>query len=559
MTTASTAPAPGFTVWIPGAEWPRVRSGFESMNTEQFNDAALRLPVDPWPAAVRVHENGDVSYSGGAILDADVVIGESTGYDVFGEPGWTEQKFVLFVLSRDQLHCEIAGRKSPTLAVLAGYWRTPMLVENRRGDVQLVSFITVDGNVTVAECESGDEPLARIRDAFFARGLGEALKVPGVTVRKTGAPVLPAVDTVAASRQTLLRDWMTAHDLGRLGLPKGAELSPHDLQFPSRDEIDPDRPVVAYARSSRHLYELLHPVTDELGPLELLCAKDGALQNYTDPDTGVTQGPGALGTDWAEWIVADSVPEGQRVPRQPWEGNSTEARLYRLEHNIVDFSDQETSTAQFGTALELHTWMRQALGNHAVPLSVHVLDDIALMLREEATPLYQEHTYERSAGRVLKIRTSKKFFYPWAGAADWTSPDRSGHPYRPSLETVMDGGELESFLAVNCLDLNKLEPYLLPAGTPVRRDSWFLLSVGDSRTCILFPAVGTMLNVSTDHDGASARIAAREYFSRRRELERERRFAIQWAGWLDEEHQLTQDELRLGLESLNRMIKENSK
>lgn len=559
MAAASTAPAPGYTVWIPGAEWPRLRAGFESMNTEDPDGPGLRLPADPWPAAVDVAENGDVSYSGGGTVDADVVVGESTGYDVFGEAGWTVQKFVLFVLSRDHLHCEIAGRKSPTLAVLAGYWRTPMLVENRCSDIQLVSFITLDGNVTIAECTGGAEPLATVRKTFFTQGLDAALELPGVVLRKAGEPALPTVEGVAASRQTLLRDWVTAHDLGRLALPKGAELSPRDLQFPYREDIDPDRPVVAYARSSTHRYELLHPVTEELGPLELLCARDGVLQHYADPDTGAERGPGALGPDWAEWIMADSVPEGLRTARQPWEGNSTEARLYRLEHNIVDFAEHETSTAQFSTALELETWLKHALGNHAAPLAVHVLDDVALMLKAEMTPLYQEHTYERSAGKVLKIRTSEKFFYPWAGAADWTSPDRSGHPYQPSLDTVMDGGELESFLAVNCLDLNKLDPYLLPAGTRVHLNSWFLLSVGESRTCILFPAAGTMLNVSTDHDGASARIVAREYFSRRRELELERDFAAQWADWLDEEHQLTREEVRLGLQTLDRMIKENSK
>ena len=544
-----------FTVWIPGTEWPRLRAEFEFMNT-RTEQSQLRIPAETWPADLVVEGNGDAAYTGGRSAAAPNVVGESTGYDILREPGWTVEKFTLLVMSRPHMHVEIGDWKSPTLAALAGYWQTPFFVHNPHNGFYLV---TTDGNVTVAGYDGGVDAVPHLRETFFAEGLDAVLALPGVTLRKAGLGQLPGVDSLAANRQGLLRDWVAAHGLGRMSAPKGAELGPTDLTFPTVDEIDRDRPVVAYVRSSQHLYELLYPVTHQLGPLELLCAVDGVLQRYVDPDTGIEQGMGAVADDWADWILAESVPAGHRAPKQPWEGNSIEARLYRLEHNIVDYDDQETGTSQFGTALELETWLKRALGRHNLPLSVHILDDAAMLLRAEIMPVYQKHTYERSAGEVLEILTSKQSFSPWAGFRTWERPDKGDHLFKPYLNTVMDGAELQSVLAVNCLDYDQLEPYLLPDGARADMNSWFLLSVGDTRTCILFPAVDSMLKVSTDHDGASARITAREYWGRRRELDREQAFQTQWADWLDSDHQLTREEVRAGLDTLDRMIKEHSK
>lgn len=559
MESAFSSSVTGCTVWIHAADWPRIQAGFESMNTVEIVQPGLRIPAETWPVRIAWNANGDVSYSCGSASLVREIVGESTGYTILNETGWTEEKFMLFVMSREHLHINIEDHKLPTLAALAGYWRTPLFVDIPKGDSHLIFLVTPDGNVTMVEYDGGREGVFHMRETFFGDGLDPALVLPGVTIRKAGPRTTPGIDSMAANRQGLLHGWVNAHDLGRMAAPKGAELSASDLKFPHLEEIDRERPVVAYVRSSQHLYELLYPVTHQLGPLELLCAVDGVLQRYVDPDTGVEQGMGAVADDWADWILAESVPAGHRAPKQPWEGNSIEARLYRLEHNIVDYDDQETGTSQFGTALELETWLKRALGRHNLPLSVHILDDAAMLLRADIMPVYQKHTYERSAGEVLEILTSKQFFSPWAGFRTWERPEKGDHLFKPYLNTVMDGAELQSVLAVNCLDYDQLEPYLLPDGARANMNSWFLLSVGDTRTCILFPAVDSMLKVSTDHDGAFAGITACEYWGRRRELDRERAFQKQWGDWLDSDHQLTREEVRAGLDTLDRMIKEHSK
>lgn len=559
MESASPAPPTDCTVWIPAAAWPRIQPSFEAMNTAEAALPGLRIPAERVPVAVVRDGNGDVAYSCGQPSTAPAMVGESTGYSILGEPGWTMEKFTLLVMSRKHMHLDIADRKSPTLAALAGFWQTPLFVDTPQNDSHLVSLVTPGGKVASVECNGGPEGVARLRERFFAKGVDAALALPGVTLRRTGFRTPPGVQSLAARRQGLLHDWVTAHELGRMAVPRGAELTAQDFVFPHIDEMERARPLVARARSSRHLYELLFPVSEKLGPLELLCAVDGVLQRYLDPETGIERGFGALATDWADWILEDSVPEGHRAPKQPWEGNGIEARLYRLEHNIVDFADQETGTSQFGTALELETWLKGALGRHNLPFSVHILDDAALLLGADIMPVYQKHTYEQPRGKVLEIRRSGQFFSPWAGFGTWESSSGDGYVFAPRLSSVMDGGEMESYVAVNCLDYNQLAPYLLPAGAPVDANSWFLLNVGDTRTSILFPADASMVQVSTDHDGASAQITVREYWGRRRELDRERAFQAQWANWLEEEHQLTQDEIRAGLDTLDQLIKENSK
>ncbi|MCQ1947560.1 MULTISPECIES: hypothetical protein [unclassified Arthrobacter] len=559
MESASPSPPTDCTVWIPAAEWPRVQTVFEAMNNAEPVWPGLRIPAETLPVEVFVDENGDAAYSCESTSIAHDIVGESTGYDIFGEPGWTLEKFTLFMTSRKHMYSESENGKSPTLAALAGYWQTPFLVDTAQNDSHFVYLVTPDGNVTIVEYDGGQDGMLSLRETFFVRGLEAALALPGVTLRKAGPRPLPGVDSFAANRQGLLHDWVTAHDLGRMSAPQGAELCANDLLFPHRDEINTHRPVVAYVRSAQHLYELLYPVTQELGPLELLCAVDGVLQRYVDPETGAEQGLGALATDWADWILEDSVPEGHRRPKQPWEGNSLDARLYRLEHHIVDYDDQETGTSQFVTALELETWLKSALGRHNLPISVDVLNDAALLLKAGTMPVFQQHTYERSEGPELKVRKSKQFFSPWAGFRTWEHPDTGRHLFQPYLNTVMDGEKVESFHAVSCLDFDELEPYLLPSGATVDMQSWFVLSVRDTRTCILFPAAGTMLKVSTDNDGAAARITAREYQGRRRELDRERAFHTRWADWLDADHQLTHQEILAGMDTLDRMIKENSK
>ena len=111
--------------------------------------------------------------------------------------------------------------------------------------------------------------------------------------------------------------WQSADENGKVAVPKGAELIPLNILIIEHDDLDSRRPVIGHVRSSKHLYEVIVPPLDELGPLEVTCAVDGVLQRFIDPVTGEDKGFGAHAADWANWILRDSVPGSLRNGPSP--------------------------------------------------------------------------------------------------------------------------------------------------------------------------------------------------------------------------------------------------
>ncbi|HEX9228442.1 MAG TPA: hypothetical protein VF885_17710, partial [Arthrobacter sp.] len=322
-------------------------------------------------------------------------------------------------------------------------------------------------------------------------------------------------------------------------------------------DLGGQRPVIGHVRSSEHLYEVIVPALDELGPLEVQCAVDGVLQRFVDPVTGEDKGFGAHAADWADWILRHSVPdgfEGRPPAGQPWEGDEVGARMYRLAHNIVNYEDHHADTTYFSTAGDVEAWLRRSLGHHNAPLTVRVLDDVAFTLAAEGPVLIQQHIFDRSDGPDMEAGYQANAFRPWAGKKNWWNPERLAYTRNPSLNTVMDGQALQAFTAANCLDYADLEPYLRPADARANENSWFVVRLGDTPTCIAFPSQRTILTVNTDHDGATAEVTAQNYFRWVGQQGRKNSFEKQWARWLDESLPLTAEEILAGLKTLEQII-----
>lgn len=541
-------------VWFPEQDKARALAALHALNLPSIGGALLHLSEKmTYPAS-------------GPIIATDLkpgepnLVGSSTGYDIFDHPGWTPEKFAEFVTSHEHLHVLVDRQPCPTLAVLAGYLQARILVDETYSTCRrMLSLITTDGNVAALALEDGhDNTVEQVRDAFFADGLDAALALPGWRVAKSGPPAPFSTRDAALHRRMDLVLWHADYECGRVKVPEGAELSPLNLKIFKHDDVGGHRPVIGYARSSKHLYEIIAPKLDELGPLEVMCAVDGELQRFSDPVGGVGGGLGAHVSDWADWILWHSIPEGHGGQAagdgEPWEGESTDARLYRIAHNIVGYDEQDRDTTYFSTAADVQAWLRRSLGHHGAPLSVHVLDDIAFALADNSPALIQKHLYDRSDGPEVRAGYRADAFRPWAGSQNWWDPDRLAHVRNPSLRTVMDGAVLEAFEATNCLDYADLEPYLRPAGARADGNSWFVVRLGDNPTCIAFPAQRTILAVSTDNDGAVAEITAHEYFRRIGQKGRKRDFEKRWARWLDENQPLTKEEIHVGLEIIDQII-----
>ena len=538
-----------FDVWVPDESRGQVLSALESLDA--LDEALLQLPV-----TVNGLGSGPL-LTGEQRPGGPTVIGFSTGYDVFDNEGWTPEKFAEFVTSRSHLHVFIGGNPCPTVAALAGYLQSPLLVDETypTGSREL-TLITTDGNVALLRLDGGrDDSADLIRETFFTEGLDAALAVPGWFLAKSGlAPF--SVRNAALHRRMDLAVWKSGDEYGKVAVPKGAELIPLNMVITDHDDIDSRRPVIGHVRSSKHLYEIVVPPLDELGPLEVTCAVDGVLQRFIDPVTGEDKGLGAHAVDWANWILRDSVPgsqhNGPSSEAEPWQGDGLDARMYRLAHSIVNYEDHDTDTTYFSTAREVAAWLRRSLGNHSAPITVGVLDDVSFTLAADSPTLIQKHVFDRAEG--LQAGYQANAFRPWAGTQNWWHPESRAYTRNPSLQTVMDGQKLEAYTAANCLDYADLEPYMLPAGARANENSWFVVRLGDTPTCMAFPAQRTILTVSTDHDGATAEIAAHQYFRWVSRSSRKRDFKEQWARWLDESQPLTAEEIQAGLKTLEQII-----
>lgn len=547
-----------YDIWIPGQQWARVQPLLEPLNTP--DGSLLRLPVTPWPATFTTTEHGDIQFSGEADgWRVDDRVGKSIGFDVFDKDGWTPEKFGQFIKSRRNLNVTVGDHECPTIVALAAYVRSQMLVVHRDGEQCWISFISSEGDASKAEYSGAQDGIYALWTVFLSQGVDAAMALPGVLRHPKGDTLSGATAQRAARRQVALREWKFLHGTGKRVAPQGAELTVWDLELVPRDDIDEKRPVIASARSSKHLYEVIYPLRlQQQGTLEVLCAVDGELQQYVDPATGETRGLGATCADWGEWILNDSVPGDLRAGGKLWEGPGAEAELYRLSKNIVEYEEHEASTSQFSNVWEMQAWLDKALGNSNAPLKVILIDDVTLMLTARELPFVQIRSFDQSESDKEQISYFPRKFQPWDGVQNWLNPDHGGYSRNPKLKVLMDGQTVDAFTAVNCLDANDLQGAVFEDRVPLREGSWFVLGLENTRTCIAFPAVGTMLAVTTDNDGASVMITAREHFSRGEERRNEQSFETQWAQWLDDDHQLTPEEIERGLKTLGELIQEGN-
>lgn len=545
-------------VWISEVNRERARPLVESMNIPDA--ASVRLPVQSWPTELNWNEPGP-TFSMEVGLGGRDPIGVSAGYDVFGRTGWTSRKFAQFIASREELHVPREKAICPTLAVLAGYLHSQIFSSCQLDGFRDLSFITVDGGVTKARFEGGENELEQFRHTFFADGLAAALSLPGlIRIRRTSSGTRKPLPSKRMFKMVpRLEEWWGSYERGERVAPLGAELSCLDLKHWDEDEMDPETRVVAFARTSKHLYELVLPPDDqEHRPLDLFCAIDGVLQQWTDPATGEKQGFGAYPVDWAEWIIHDSVPGHPTAGPQPagtlpWEGDGAEARVERMANGIVTYDQHEAALATFLRASELEVWLKRALGSHNAPISVHLLDDISLSLASENMPLYERHSWDRSDASDATIRYYPREFRPWSGTETWRHPETRRHSWSPSISTQIDGQTLQAFTAANCMKFSAVKEHLLPPDEWADPYSWFVVHLEETDTCILLPYWRSFVSVSTDNDWATAAIAGHQYFDHVDSSVRKRKFENQWASWLDGSP-LSKDDITQGLAALENLI-----
>lgn len=556
-------PSTAYEVCFPSRGWFDAEPGMvNAMNTED-SGFRLRLPVSPWPAAYTNDRTSNYLPTFSGVTEGSVsdITGESFDPSIFKRPlnigGWTDQKFADYVESRENVHVVVDGRLCPTLAFLCWYFDKAAVVSHRQDDHWALHLINESGRVTRATYRGSDSGLDAFRKSYLQDNQKQSLIIHEVELVPDAPEAAPDPwETRAAAVRQELESWKERHAAGTLGAPESATLSAADLDVPADGGE-----VVARAKAGEHLYELRYPQDTDPTALEVLCTVDGAPRRFSNLVTGVDEGMAAPAGQWAQRILKDTAAKASEPAPKLWETNEADADLYRIVNNIVRYDEHEAATSHFRTSDELQAWLDEALGDHNAPLVVRAVEDVYLVLMSDRMPMYQQNVFDRADSPETKIGYAPRVFHPWKGLENWLNDQTGEFSYHPLLQTAMDGRELQSFTASNCLDWAYLENDLLAGDDPVGPNTWFAIHLaqpGNSRTCIAFPARGSLLSVATDNDGATALIAAREYDSRNYELLREAAFEERWAAWLDEDRQLTPEETAAGLARVKELIEENT-
>lgn len=555
-----------YEVSFPSRGWFDLEPGLINAMNTPGSGSRMRLPVSPWPAAFSSGngEYGTPTFTGEEAGWLGHIVGETFKPEpAFSLPlhsgGWTAEKVADYVESREGAQVVVDGQISPTLAFLAWYFGTSVVVSQRHEDGWMLYLISGLGEVTPARYTGDQEGFGRFRYTYLQRSPEEGIALPGVEVLASlPADPLPWEHRADTCRSQLA-DWKRRHADGSLPAPDGAVLAAGDLELTPVGSGE----VLARADVEDHRYELLYPQDGDPESLEVLCTVDGERRRFLNLVTGVAEGMAAPAADWAQRILKDSAAKAKESTPKLWETNEPDADLFRIVNNIVRYDEHEAATSHFRTSDELQEWLKEALGHHNAPLFVRTLEDVRMVLRHDSKelPMFQNNTFERAAGPEPTTTYAPRPFNPWKGLENWLNGATGMYSRHPLIQTVMDGQELESYAARNCLDYEYVTNELLPGDAEVGPNSWFILGIRHGlypRTCIAFPAAESMLSVVTDNDGASAMITARDYDSRNIELHREADFEDRWSAWLDEDHQLTKDEIQAGLAKVEELIEEHT-
>ena len=238
--------------------------------------------------------------------------------------------------------------------------------------------------------------------------------------------------------------------------------------------------------------------------------------------------------------------EASRI--DPFEGDDIETTLKRAEFNIVFYGSSPTATQNYAKPSELESWFEDALERTTVKVEVQSLTaDAPERLRPHlGSPLvFMGWENEEETGW-----TSTLFTYPVHPRFWWTAQVAGDRDLPPQTCTMrMSGSQVLSSraFALSYEDLLAKDVVVFPdeddspPNAPLA--AYWVAHVVGTDYALVFPKDFSHVRVDVDNDGLLVHLTVQSIEQATALGRDEDSFARRWGRWLDEEVQLTAEEL----------------
>ncbi|MBD8011680.1 hypothetical protein H9633_05145 [Microbacterium sp. Re1] len=250
--------------------------------------------------------------------------------------------------------------------------------------------------------------------------------------------------------------------------------------------------------------------------------------------------------DWYDAILFEEAQrEASARSARRWGQDEISSMIKRSSMGISAYGAREVAVDSFPTVSALQAWIDEALSGTRVRL-------IALLLAD-----YPYFRGEMRDGQLLQKMDGDEAvaYLPIVVATNQDSAvalaEREGNlPPRPSATVRMSGGTRVRWSADAVLSWSAVA-----RNSTLSRDGdarpaagdWILLGVEGTDIALPVPWGSSNLLIETDDDGALVEISVPSTARREQHHRRRAEFEDRWGRWLDEEQNLTREELEAGI------------
>lgn len=250
--------------------------------------------------------------------------------------------------------------------------------------------------------------------------------------------------------------------------------------------------------------------------------------------------------DWYDAILLEEAQrEASARSARRWGQDEISSMIKRSSMGISAYGAHEVAVDSLSALSALQVWIDEALSGTQVRVTALSLTDFPYVRGEmREGQLLQKMDGDGAVGYLpLVVATNQDSAVAFA--------QRDGHlPPVPSATIRMSGGTLIRWWADAVLSWSAVDRNSTLSrdgdGRPTPGD-WILLGVEGTDVALPVPWGSSNLLIEIDDDGALVEISVPPSARREQHHRRRAEFEDRWGRWLDEEHNLTREELEAGI------------
>ena len=336
--------------------------------------------------------------------------------------------------------------------------------------------------------------------------------------------------------------------------PYGTQLTVRDFSPVVFDSGQHGLTVEAYSsggKRSTYELEVLEHYRD--GHAMAVCRRDGVSVDYVHPWVHRNHGAESLLQAWYDWVLTQDAECRPRPfnPGRPWEGETVEAQLYRAEHGVVTYEDFHTNSANAASVGWLQDWFDAK--SQDSPATFKVLGVTNAETVTANGPLKLRCMGFKSGEDSLTSKTLGQMAALPPGDDDLSNSD-SALPAEYGLKLMMDGDVADSFHSDWLPIADDVTAHF--SDEPQAKPEWFAVIPQGINAALLIPAMYAVITLNFDDDGAFVHLQVRSDSAVSSRARHEQRFQRRWGRWLDEDAELTQQELNTGFNKVTQALEE---